>query len=509
MKNILILYLLVLSHPIIAQNSSLDYRITPTNDTGKPFLNFDQLLAGNLIPVDTKMNASLNNEWLIHASSLSTYTDSEEFSTITLIEQLEKLNQATPFNVRHNATVERFIRVYLNNHKEYLNNILGKSIYYFPVFEKYLDAYELPLELKYLAIVESALNQVAVSPSGAKGLWQFMYGTGREYDLYIDSYVDERFDLIKSTQAACAYLSSLYKTFGDWDLALAAYNSGPGNVKKAIKRAGGKRNYWEIRQFLPRETSSYVPAFYATMYLLSYADYHKLSPAKNQLSYRETDTVHIKGHLTFETIDQKIGIDSETLRSFNPQYKQDFIPQIKNKTFSLTLPIQLIPEFLSAEKELYKNNLLISKNSQTSVIPVSLNNSYLVTTGDNLSNIAKKHHISLEQLKTWNGLDTNFLIAGQRLVITEHNPVKQDSFEKINLNELPKIKSVKQNSEFTTYLVEHGDTLFKISRKFGNIPISDLRNWNKLHNVNYLKPGTSLKIRNVLNGHQVQPSSKS
>ena len=510
MKNFLILYLLVLSHQINAQNSSFSNRIPLSNDPGKPFLNLDQLLVANLIPVDANTDATLNNQWLLHNEPLSRLSDPEGFSTIILIDQLEKLNKSTPFNVRHNATLERFIRVYLNDHREYLNKILGKSAYYFPVFEKYLDAYELPLELKYLAIVESALNQVAVSPSGAKGLWQFMYGTGREYDLYIDSYVDERFDLIKSTQAACLYLKSLYKTFGDWDLALAAYNSGPGNVKKAIKRAGGKNNYWEIRQFLPRETSSYVPAFYATMYLLSYADYHNLSPLKNQLSYREIDTVHVKGLLTFASISELTGIDPDALRLFNPQYKQDLIPDIKNKIFSLALPVQLIPDFLSAERELYQNNLAIPEKSPlTQVIPVTLNNSYLVTVGDNLNSIAKKHGISLEELKSWNGLDTNFLIAGQRLVVTDQILTKPNPVANLGPKELPNNKSFGQPSGFTTYIVEHGDTLFKISRKYGNIPIADIRNMNQLHNVNYLKPGTSLKIRTVPTSHENKPVGKS
>ena len=510
MKNFLIIYLLVLSPLIMAQKNSMMHRVVHSNDSGTLFSNPNQLLVGNLVPIDAKINTSLNNKWLLDTAPSSPSENLDEFSSLILMDQLKKLNHTTPFDVRHNATVERFIRVYLNNHRPYLNKMLGKSIYYFPVFEKYLDAYELPLELKYLAIVESALNQVAVSPSGAKGLWQFMYGTGREYNLYIDSYVDERFDLIKSTQAACAYLKSLHKTFGDWNLALAAYNSGPGNVKKAIKRAGGNKNYWEIRQFLPRETSSYVPAFYATMYLFSYADYHKLSPLKDQLSYRETDTVHVKGRLTFKTLGEITGMDPAALRSFNPQYKQDLIPDIHNKVFTLSLPVRLIPEFLAAEKELYQKDLVIRKKSKISkVIPLTLENSYLVKEGDNLSRIAIKHHISLEQLKIWNGLDTNFLIAGQRLVVTDRELTKPDSLEKFTLNELSKMQSVQQTSGFSSYTVQHGDTLFKISRKFGNVPIADLRNLNELHNVNYLKPGTSLKIRKVLMGHQNQSISKS
>ena len=415
---------------------------------------------------------------------------------MTLIEQLQQLDQRTPFNVVHNATIERFIRVYLENNRENLGRMIGKSHYYFPLFEQYLDRDELPIELKYLAVVESALNQVAVSPSGAKGLWQFMYGTGKEYGLHIDSYVDERFDLRKSTAAACSYLHYLYKTFEDWDLALAAYNSGPGNVKKAIKRAGGNRNYWEIRKYLPKETSSYVPAFYATMYLFTYADFHSLKPLKKETSYALIDTIHLKGPLSFSSITAYTGMDANSIRSINPQYKKDHIPYLRDKTFSIGLPIEMIPTFLNCEQELYNNSLYNKeKVGSSKAIKLTLENSYLVKKGDNLQRIANAYGIRLEQLKKWNGLETNFLIAGQRLVVTD----------KIFRSSKDSQKEIAHHSKadqyggsrvgFTTYTVKNGDTLFKISRKFGNIPIAEIRDLNELENVHYLKPGKQLKIK--------------
>ena len=509
MKNLLILYLLTLSPQIFGQNSTIaqdDYIVSNFNDQ---IIEPPLFTIKNLIPVSVQTNKTNKSNWLIDKNTGNAKIDSKGFSSLTLIDHLTQLNYVTPFSVSHNATLERFIRVYLKDRRENLNRLLGKSVYYFPVFEQYLDKYELPLELKYLAVVESALNPVAVSPSGAKGMWQFMYGTGLEYDLYIDSYVDERFDPIKSTEAACIYLKHLHKTFGDWDLALAAYNSGPGNVKKAIKRAGGNKNYWEIRKYLPRETSSYVPAFYATMYLFSYADYHSLKPEKSDVSYFNTDTLHLKGNLSFEAIKKFTGIENDLLKALNSQYKKDFIPIVPNRVMSLTLPVNMMPLFLENESEAYQNKSISKKSPSNKVIRVTATNSYLVRNGDNLNSIAKTHGISLEQLKIWNGLDTNFLIAGQRLVITSKRTARLKTTTNSVINQAPKTTLLEKTNGFIHYTVEHGDTLFKISRKFNNIPISELRISNNLHDVNYLKPGMELKIRKGKNNTPSQTISKS
>lgn len=494
MKNYLILYLILFNLFAQGQNSSSFY---PNNILINSLENnfYPEYLAnGILTPFDSKSNPDTGN-WLVEEPIDFQDHDSEYFSSLILIEQLRQLDKRTPFNVRHNATIERFIRVYLQKNRENLSQLIGKSNYYFPIFEQHLDQDELPLELKYLAVVESALNQVAISPSGAKGLWQFMYGTGKEYGLHIDSYVDERFDLLKSTRAACAYLNYLYDVFEDWDLALAAYNSGPGNVKKAIKRAGGQRNYWAIRKYLPRETSSYVPAFYATMYLFSYADYHRLKPKSDDISYQLTDTIQVKQQLSFEAISTITGMDQKSIRSYNPQYKKGLVPHIENKTFSISLPAEFIPTFLSHEGEVYKISSNVKDRKHVpGVIGITLNNSHLVKNGDNLSRIAKMHHISINQLKAWNGLDTNFLIAGQRLVVTDQGDVDRKNNSQ-TVSHTRTITEIKNGDDFVTYKVKYGDTLFKISRKFGNVPISELRRQNDLDNVNYIKPGSSLKIK--------------
>lgn len=496
MKNLLILYLLALSAQVTGQNSISvpnHYIVSHFNDPG---IEPPSFTVKNLVPVSLQQNKNSNENWLFTKHIESNKIDIADFSSLALIDHLNELNFTTPFSVTHSATLERFIRVYLKDRRENLNRLLDNSTYYFPIFEQYLDKYELPLELKYLAVVESALNPVAVSPSGAKGMWQFMYATGSEYNLYIDSYVDERFDPIKSTEAACIYLKHLHKTFDDWDLALAAYNSGPGNVKKAIKRAGGNKNYWEIRKYLPRETSSYVPAFYATMYLFAYADFHGLKPEKGNVYYFDTDTLHLKGNLSFESIKKHIGIDHELLKALNTQYKKDFIPFIQNRVMSLTLPVNMMPVFLENESKIYQNKSNYKKSPTNQTIGVTASNSYLVKKGDNLSGIAKRHGISLEQLKVWNGLETNFLIEGQRLVIRSKKAAHLKSITASGMNQTTGTTLPSKTNGFISYIVESGDTLFKISRKFDNISVSELRITNNLHDVNYLKPGMELKIRN-------------
>lgn len=492
MKNYLYLNFLLLSFMLSAQNSIPYIPMNKLPDPGQAVEISELYPLKNLVLLDREKKPFNDNHWMLETGP-GQPSGADQFSSLVLIKQLEELNHTTPFQVGHNPTLERFIRVYLKDRRENLTHLLGKAAFYFPVFEQYLDKFDLPLEIKYLAVVESALNPSAISPSGAKGLWQFMYGTGLENNLYIDSYVDERYDYIKSTRAACAYLQKLYATFNDWDLALAAYNSGPGNVQKAINRAGGKRNYWEIRSFLPRETQSYVPAFYATLYLFSFSDYHGLKPQKSGLSYYQTDTVHVSQTLSFETIQKHLSIDEELLQAMNPQYKKGIIPRIKNRPMILTLPVNLVPRFIDQEEALYGKSKMMRAGSATHVIPVSLNNSYLVEEGDNLDRIAYQQGISLSQLKKWNGLQTNYLIAGQRLVVRDHNSF---STEMITDDQRPETgTTIFDNQTSFYYKVEHGDTLFKISRKFKNVTIEQLRLWNNLEAVNFLKPGMMLKVQ--------------
>ncbi|MCK4561354.1 MAG: transglycosylase SLT domain-containing protein [Flavobacteriaceae bacterium] len=483
MKKLLFFSFLVFSPLLFSQSS---YQSSIDNHRNYPIFNQNNPVTfseRNLTILDKDYSEFTNNNWLLNPSILE--NSKSEFSSLLLKKQLEELDHLTPFQLSHNPTLERFIRVYLNDRRESISKLMDRATYYFPIFEEYLDKYDLPLEIKYLAIIESALKPNANSSSGAKGLWQFMFATGKQYGLQVNSYVDDRFDPIKSTEAACKYLSDLYNMFDDWDLALAAYNSGPGNVRKAIKRAGGKRNYWEIRQFLPQETHGYLPAFYATYYIFEYADTHHLKPISSKLTYFEVDTVHVKKQLSFTRIQKNISIKNELLKALNPQYKREIIPYSKNKKYVLTLPKNLIDVFIEKENSIYQstsNNLTYSKR-----IDITEKNSYIVRTDDNLNKIAYKHHITLSQLKTWNGLQTNYLISGQRLVITD-----KKTSQLLSKIEIEKTKINSNN--FETYIVKKGDTLFNISKKYNNVTILQIQNWNDINNVRYLKPGTKLRI---------------
>ena len=341
-------------------------------------------------------------------------------STDLLKERLSVLNESTPFNLAFNPALEKVINSYLTYRKKYYPALMAKAKYYFPMFEQYLDQYDIPLEMKYLAIVESALDPRARSGVGASGLWQFMYGTGKQFDLKVSSYVDERYNPVKSTIAACKYLSQLYKIFGDWDLALAAYNSGPGNVTKAIKRSGGYTNYWNIRPYLPRETAGYVPAFYATMYIFEYAEEHKIYSEIPQFFDFQTDTIQVKRTITFDQISEIINVNEEVLTFLNPSYKLNIIPFIKDRNYALRLPSNKIIDFLDKERELYA---LADADDAKREKPLpeyfemDKRIRYKVVSGDYLGKIADKYGVRVSDIKKWNSLKSSRLNIGQRLYI--------------------------------------------------------------------------------------------
>jgi len=337
-----------------------------------------------------------------------------------LIDRFERINQKTPFQIAYNPILEREIAKYLRGDATLIRRMLQLSAFYFPLFEQILDENDLPLELKYLAIVESALDPKARSYVGAKGLWQFMYSTGKSFGLEVNNYVDDRSDPLKSTKAAAAYLKQLYRIFDNWDLALAAYNSGPGNVSKAIRRSGGYTNYWNIRPYLPKETADYVPRFYAILYLFEHAKEHGLSAESLERTYLETDTIHIKRSITFDHLAKELPITRDQLAILNPSYRMATIPYIEGKDYALRLPKALIGEFISAEGKVYA---LAKKQENASEKPLAALVSgperlrYRVKSGDALSIIADRYGVSVKQIRSWNNLSGNIIRVGQRLTI--------------------------------------------------------------------------------------------
>ncbi|WP_457618920.1 LysM peptidoglycan-binding domain-containing protein [Lutibacter sp.] len=420
-------------------------------------------------------------------------TELEELPTDLLKERLKILDGKTPFHIEYNKNLEQVIRTYLKRRKSAFSALMERARFYFPMFEEQLDKYDVPLEIKYLAIVESALKPRARSRVGATGLWQFMYQTGKQFGLNVSSYVDERSDPYRATEAACKYLSSLYNIFGDWDLALAAYNSGPGNVTKAIRRSGGSTNYWNIRHNLPRETAGYVPAFYATLYIFEYANEHNIKARESAINYFETDTVQIKRQLTFEQIYKTLNVDIEVLQFLNPQYKLDIIPYIKGKNYTLTLPVKDIGSFVSNEQQIYAfANAEEAKREKPLPKYFEMNDRirYQVRSGDYLGKIAEKYGVSVSKIKRWNNLRSTRLRIGQRLTIYPRklNIVSNSkSIKKTHKKSLPK-------GEFNTYIVKSGDSLWLIAQKFANVSVQNIKDWNNIWSVKNLKPGTKLKI---------------
>ncbi|WP_142784495.1 LysM peptidoglycan-binding domain-containing protein [Changchengzhania lutea] len=417
--------------------------------------------------------------------------DYPELPTDTLKARLKELDARTPFNVEYNPALESVIKSYLKHRRKSLQKLMTLSAFYFPMFESELDNYNIPLEIKYLAIVESALKPRAKSRVGATGLWQFMFSTGKMYGLDVSSYVDERSDPIKSTEAASKYLARLYKIFGDWDLALAAYNSGPGNVTKAIRRSGGYQNYWNIRPNLPRETAGYLPAFLANMYIFEYAEAHGFKKYKPEVAFFETDTLRVKQMITLDQVSEVTGVTIEELQFLNPSYKLDIIPFIKKENYTLRLPNAAIGSFVNNEEKIYAY-AKAEFDKREKPLPQFFNASsrirYKVRSGDYLGKISRKYGVRVSQIKKWNGLRSNNLKIGQRLTIyprTPHVTAKSSSSKRTTSKALA--------GNITTYIVKNGDSLWSISQKFPGVSVQNIKDWNDISGTK-LKPGMKLKI---------------
>ena len=401
----------------------------------------------------------------------------------TLVKRLKQMNAKSVFQIEYSPSLENVIKNFVKNRSKSYERLMALSEYYFPLFEEKLAKYDIPMELKYLAIVESALNPKARSRVGATGLWQFMYPTGKQYGLDVNTYVDERSDPIKSTEAAAKYLSELYELFGNWELALASYNYGPGNVSKAIRRSGGKTNYWAIRSYMPRETQGYVPAFLATMYIYEYHKEHNIIPKRANIPFIQTDTVMVKQAMRFDDIAKLMDMSVEEVQLLNPSYKSDVIPYYQGKSFSLRLPLNKIAVFTANESKIYdyfayekayrKTAPIEEVVKESSAIASTGSSSYhTIRRGESLGLIAKKYRMSVSQLKRLNGLRSNNIVAGRKL----------------------KVKGSPVSSGAKYYTVRRGDTLSSIAKKHRNVSVAQLMKKNGIRNAKSLRPGMKLKL---------------
>ena len=441
------------------------------------------------------------------------------FSDSIYRERINRMGLQSPFEYIYNADVRKFIDLYAYRKRGLTARILGLSQIYFPLFEEQLDKYNMPLELKYLAVIESALNPVANSRAGAKGLWQFMYGTGKVYGLKISSYTDDRFDPVKSTVAACQHLSDLYDIYGNWSLALAAYNSGAGNVNKAIRRAGGAKNFWIIQRYLPRETRSYVPAFIAASYVMTYASEHQIYPIDPGILFYEIDTVTVKNPLTFDQISEMLKIPYEEIQFLNPEFKQGVIPATSETPYKLRLRRTHIGDFINNENALYAYKTKAGIQKDSLLLMAVRNNretvEYRVRNGETLAGIAKKFNMSISELKSLNGLKKNYVKPRQNLLVYVRSAKSKfpDSIPSSNSQPvIPSSDQIKEsphslNSGTLVYNVKQGECMALIAQKHG-CTVQNLMTWNNLKSQNLLV-GQKLKIHSSNSETGLSQDSKS
>ena len=389
----------------------------------------------------------------------------------TYKKRLFLLDEKTPMDLQYNEKVKPFIENYLGVNVKLIERMLALKELYFPLFEQTLDKYGLPMELKYLAIVESALNPKAKSSSGATGLWQFMYLTGKQYDLRVTSYMDERQDPYKSTEAACKYFVKLYEMFGDWNLVLAAYNGGPGYLQRKINSVG-TYNFWDLHPHLRRETRNYIPTFIAVNYVMNFYDNHGVLPAKNSVNVLSVDTLNIKKQVDVATLSKILCVNKETINYLNPAYKKDIFP----KNAILILPDFAVVDFLDNAEA---NYVFIEAVDNKEILINEERIVYQVERGDYLGKIARNYGVQVFELKKWNNLRSTKLNIGQELVLY----VKED----LDNNKKNKHKSKNE------YVVQKGDTLWEIAKKHNGVSIWKIKSLNNLE-TDKLMPGTKILL---------------
>lgn len=463
------------------------------------------MLSGSrlLCQIDSMAEVHFYKKYVFNADrdALNVYNYDEanipHFNDSIIETRIAMLNIQTPVELVYNSHVKAMINMYAKRGRKQTGRMLGLKEIYFPMFEEVLDKYDMPLELKYLAVVESALNPTAGSRAGAKGLWQFMYGTGKLYGLKANSLVDDRFDPYKATEAAALLLRDLYNIYGTWELALAAYNSGGGNVNRAIRRAGGIKDYWAIWPFLPRETRGYVPAFIAVNYIFNYATEHNIFPTDPGILYYGIDSISVHDVLSFDQISEFMHIDMEDVKFLNPAYKQGIIPATASKPYILRLPREKIGYFIDHEQALYdfkSSKGLEREKLQAKIKEAKRRTIHIVRRGDNLGAIARKYRTTTSRIKAWNGLRSTRIYPGQKLIV--YAPGGSRSYSR---------SSSSRTSGSSYHTVRRGDNLGLIARKYG-VSVKQLRSWNHLSG-NIIKVGQRLKVRGGSSTHSSRTAS--
>ncbi|MDI1354652.1 MAG: transglycosylase SLT domain-containing protein [bacterium] len=485
LKKCFILPILLISASVGAQTMAVENPIADMLDSLSTQKMFETAFSKPVFPK--------NNKYHFAEDSIPLYDD------YTYQARIAKLDAVSPFDLIYNPHVKGFIDLYALRKRESVSRMMGVAQLYYPMFEEVLDKYNIPLELKHLAVIESALIPYARSRAGATGLWQFMYPTGKMYGLNVTSYIDQRCDPYKATVAAAEYLKSLYGMFGDWQMVLAAYNAGPGSISKAIRRSGGKKTYWEIRPYLPLETQGYVPAFIAANYIMTHGPEHNIYPAVPRKTYFEVDTIVVKDQMSFEQVSQALDITTEEILYFNPQYRKNIIPAGGN---TICLPKNKIAYFLNNEEAIYAA-IKAQRQEGTDIETIAeVKKTHTVRSGEKLSTIARKYGVTVADLKTWNYVKKGSLRPGKKLVVyvKVQKPVNSKKLDIKSEQAVASTTGVDQkqlaanttSSEYLSYSVRKGESIYSIAKKFGVSAVS-IKESNALKS-DQLRIGQTLKI---------------
>lgn len=452
-------------------------------------------------PAIQKLDQLLLQAWVGDSVTLEEQGDFTYPSEDEIEAKLRELDVNTPVELTYNKIVSAYIKMYAVKKRVLTGEVLGRTELYYPLFEQVLDKEDMPLEIKHLAVVESALNPTARSRVGASGLWQFMLYTGKQYGLKVNSYIDDRFDPVRSTHAAVAYLKYLHGVYNDWNLALAAYNCGPGNVNKAIRRSGGKKDYWKIYPYLPRETRGYVPAFIAVNYVMEHHADLNIRPTQALFKAYEVDTLNICYGVTFEKVAEYINVPVEELRYLNPRYKKDLIPD-PLEPVALNLPAGKVGAYLANEdnicyyrspKELERVEELAKAREEAARESVV----HVVRRGQNLGLIAQRYGVSVRSIMNENGLRSTRIKPGQRLrILAKSNRGGNEVAKKSPPKQNPVVSKEEIDKDVAYFLhtIKRGDTVWDIAKLYSGVSVDQIKNLNRGVNFRRLNPGDKIKI---------------
>ena len=430
----------------------------------------------------------------------NSYNSFPTFEDSVFDSRIKSLNTVIP--VVYNDEVRKFIDLYTIRKRNQVERMLGLSKFYFPIFEKIIVSNDMPADLKYLSVIESALNPMAVSRSGAVGLWQFMYGTAKLYGLKVNSYIDERRDIVASTEAACDYLKNSYNTYGDWLLAIASYNCGPGNVNRAIALSGGKMDFWSISKYLPKETRSYVPAFIAAMYVMNFYSAHDLAPVEPEQDVCDIVMVDVYDKLSCEQIAKYTDLNVELVKFLNPGLRTNVIPAF-NEPYELKLPADKYCIYDAMKDSIVcASKSVVVKNYSSYYTGNGTTHTHVVRSGESLGLIASRNGCTVTQLKSWNGLHSNMIYPGQKLKIYGKSSGTTTTSSSSKTSTTSSAKTTTTNSTTSSsekvvyYKVRSGDSLWSIANKYkySGVTVADIKASNSPSKWTNLMPGTVLKI---------------